>query len=81
MKTVHGYIKTLLASGVRKSVSEESTFIKFNLLAFSLSGFLDLTKFDFFDLVNFIIVDRFLISVSPLTSPYPLDASCFFSPQ
>ncbi len=56
-------MKAFLALGVRKSVSEELTFIK---LAFSKSDFLDLVDFGFLDLAKFAIVDRFLILLPTL---------------
>ncbi len=57
-------IKTFLASGVRKSVSEELTFAKLT------SG-----KSDFLDLVNSAIVDRFSIFLLPLALPEALGVS------
>ncbi len=56
-------MKAFLASRVRKTVLEELTFAK---LALDKSDFLYLVDFSFLDLVEFAIVDRFLIFLATL---------------
>lgn len=53
---------------------EEIVFVEFNFFACVKSDFLDLNKFRFLDLANFIIIDRLLIflPILPLlVSPTP----------
>ncbi len=67
-------MKAFLALGVRKSVSKEFAYGKFD--------FLDLIDFDFLDLAKFTTVDRFLILplfLPPSTPPAILGASWFFA--
>lgn len=62
IKAFHRYIKVFLALEVIKSVLEELVFVK--------SKFLNLAKFDFLDLIKFVIIDRFFIFI-PI-SPLPI---------
>lgn len=60
-------MKAFLAPKVRKSVSEELTFTKYN--------FLDLVNFSFSDLTSFAVIDRFLIFLPILSPLAPLTLS------
>lgn len=62
IKVFNSWIKVFLAFRIKNLLLKELSFLKLDF--FIKSEFLDLTKFDFLALVKFIIVDRFLISLS-----------------
>lgn len=77
-------MKVILASGVRKSISEEIIFIK---LAFNTSNFFDLVDIDFLNFVKsdflylaeFVMLYKFLIfsSIPLLVSLVPASHNVF----
>lgn len=60
VQVFHRWMKAFLAIGVKKSVLKEVAFAKSHFLAFV---FLNLVRFKFLDLANFVIVNRFSISL------------------
>lgn len=72
-------MKVFLASRVRKSALRELLFIKsfdnVEFLDLAKSNLLNLAKFDFLDLVEFAIVNRFLITPSSTPPPTLLPAT------